>query len=90
MVLKLQLSSIIRVVCISETSTSLSPYACAAKTLVRKTKVASSIEIAYFVKMQKSLLPYACAAKTLVSADTNAKRLIGVSQECKKKQMENN
>ena len=61
---------------------SLSPYACAAKTLFRKTEMISSIEITYLVKMQKSLSPYACAAKSLFSAKTNAKRLIAVKQKC--------
>ena len=45
-----------------EMQTSLSPYACAAKTLDRKTKMSSSIEIAYLVNMHKSPSPYACAA----------------------------
>ena len=48
-----------------EMQTSLSPYACAAKTLGRKTKMSSTIEIAYLVEMHKSLSPYACAAKAL-------------------------
>ena len=61
---------------------SLSPSACAAKTLVRKTEMISRIEITYLVNMQKSLSPYACAAKSLLGANTNAKRSIGVNQEC--------
>ena len=48
-----------------EIQTSLSPYACAAKTLGRKTKMSSSIEIGYLVNMHKPLSPYACAAKSL-------------------------
>ena len=48
-----------------EMQKSLSPYACAAKTLGRKTKMSSSIEIAYLVEMHKLLSPDACAAKSL-------------------------
>ena len=48
-----------------EMQKSLSPDACAAKTLGRKTNMSSSIEIAYLVEMHKSLSPYACAVKSL-------------------------
>ena len=48
-----------------EMQKSLSPYACAAKTLDRKTKMSSSIEKAYLVEMHKLLSPYTCAAKSL-------------------------
>ena len=48
-----------------EMQKSLSPYACAAKTLGRETNMSSSIEIAYLVEMHKSLSPNACAAKSL-------------------------
>ena len=51
---------------------SLSPYACAATTLTRKTDMISSIEIAYLLNMQNSLSPYACAAKPLFSATISA------------------
>ena len=40
---------------------SLSPRACAAKTLARKTMMLSSIEITHLKNMPKSLSPYACS-----------------------------
>ena len=53
---------------------SLSPYACAAKTLTRNKMMLSSIEISYLKKMPKSLSPYACAVKTLAGHHASANR----------------
>ena len=60
---------------------SLLPYACVAKTFVRKTKMISSIEITYMVNMQKSLSLYACAAKTLAGHHISGKISIGVGRD---------
>ena len=53
-----------------EMQKSLSPYACAAKTLAQKSMMLVSIEITDLKNMLKSLSPYARAAKSAFSASS--------------------
>jgi len=50
--------------------------------MVLKWRCSPNVKITYLLEMQKSLPQGACAAKSLVSANTHAKRLIGVNQKC--------
>ena len=52
--------------------------------MVLKLNMSSDAEIVQRLEIQNTLSTYACAAKTLFSANTNAKRLIGLKQNpCK-------
>ena len=50
--------------------------------MVLKWHCSPNIKITYLLEMPKSLSLGPCAAKSLFSANTNAKRLIAVSQKC--------